>query len=102
MKKLISLCNKQFILNLNIKRKMMKKGKLVILLSVLLMLGGLNGFSQDPPPPPPPASHGQTTNQQSGGSAPLGSGIALLLAMGAAYGARKVYSFSKNKREKEE
>jgi hypothetical protein len=100
MKKLISLFKEQFILNLNINRKMMKKGKLIILLSVLLMLGGLNGFSQDPPPPP--ANHGQTTNQQSGGSAPLGSGIALLLAMGAAYGARKVYTFSKNKREKEE
>ncbi|GAB6278872.1 MAG: hypothetical protein STSR0006_08710 [Lentimicrobium sp.] len=100
MKKLISLFNKQFILNLNINRKMMKKGRLIILLSVLLMLGGLNGFSQDPPPPP--ANHGQTTDQQSGGSAPLGSGIALLLAMGAAYGARKVYTFSKNKREKEE
>jgi hypothetical protein len=101
MYKLISLCNEQFILNLNINRKMMKKGKLIILLSVLLMLGGLNGFSQDPPPLPP-ASHGETANQPRGGSAPLGSGIALLLAMGAAYGARKVYTFSKNKREKEE
>lgn len=39
-------------------------------------------------PPPPSGGHGQSSNQN-GGSAPLGSGLAILLTLGAGYGAYK-------------
>lgn len=40
---------------------------------------------------PPPPRHGMTDPVVPGGSAPVGEGIALLVALGAAYGIRKVY-----------
>ena len=43
------------------------------------------------PPPPPAGGHGQSGNQP-GGGAPIGSGIALLLSLGAAWGGKKVYT----------
>ncbi len=48
-------------------------------------------------PPPPPDDHGQEGDQTP--TAPIGSGMALLLAMGAAYGAKKVYDARKKIRE---
>jgi hypothetical protein len=48
-------------------------------------------LAQDPPPPPS-GGHGQTGNQSPpGGGTPIGSGLVLLLALGAAYGGKKVY-----------
>ncbi len=45
--------------------------------------------------PPPPDDYGQDGDQQ---PAPIGSGLAILLALGAAYGAKKVYDIrSQNK-----
>jgi hypothetical protein len=41
--------------------------------------------------PPPPLTHG-VGGDVPGGGAPVGEGVILLIAMGAAYGARKVYS----------
>ncbi len=41
---------------------------------------------------PPPPAHGTTDPNVPGGSAPVGEGMVLLIALGAAYGARKVYS----------
>jgi hypothetical protein len=41
--------------------------------------------------PPPPQTHG-VGGDVPGGGAPVGEGIIFLVAMGAAYGARKVYS----------
>jgi hypothetical protein len=41
--------------------------------------------------PPPPQTHG-VGGDVPGGGAPVGEGIVFLVAMGAAYGARKVYS----------
>ena len=45
-------------------------------------------------PPPPSATHGLSSNQPSGGGsgAPIGDGMFLLIALSAAYSARKVYS----------
>jgi len=48
-------------------------------------------FSQNGDPPPPPGEHGQTGNQPVGGGATIGSGLFLMLLMGAGYGARKWY-----------
>ncbi len=58
------------------------------------MIGGIALMSQTPPPPPDnPSSGGGPV----GGGAAIGSGIAILLALGAGYGAKKVYDFRKKK-----
>ena len=46
-------------------------------------------------PPPPPDGHGGDTNQPAGNGAPIGSGVAILLALGAAYGGKKVWEYRK-------
>jgi hypothetical protein len=49
-------------------------------------------FAQgDPAPPPPPDQHGLSGNQPVGGGAPVGSGLTILLALGAAYGGKRLY-----------
>ena len=42
-------------------------------------------------PPLPPAQHGNSGNQPADGGAPIGDGMFLLIALSAAYSARKVY-----------
>ncbi len=49
-------------------------------------------------PPPPPPEHGETGNVP-GGGAPIGSGLAILLSLGAGYGAKKIYDYKKRKKE---
>ena len=62
--------------------------------AAFLMIGGIALMSQTPPPPPDnPSSGGGPV----GGGAAIGSGIAILLALGAGYGAKKVYDFRKKK-----
>jgi len=51
--------------------------------------------ADDPPPPPP---HGETGNVP-GGGAPIGSGLVILLSLGAGYGAKKFYNYRKKKKE---
>ena len=69
---------------------MIKKAKnYIVLLFVLL---SFNTFSQ-PLPPGYPNGHGQTNNQP-GGGAPIDGGLSILLLMGAAYGAKKVYNLN--------
>ena len=46
--------------------------------------------------PPPPGQHGEPGDQQ---PAPIGSGLVILAALGAAYGARKVYVARKKLQE---
>ena len=50
--------------------------------------------AQTPPPPNGGSTPGEGGNTPVGGGAPIGSGIAILLALGAGYGAKKVYDFS--------
>ncbi len=67
------------------------------LLITLFVLVTATMFSQAPPPPPP--DHG-TTGNQNGGNAPIGSGMVILIGLGAAYGARKLYHLNKESLEK--
>jgi len=55
------------------------------------------GFGDTSPPPPPPGGHGSNGNQVPGGGAPIGSGVALLIALGLGYGTKKVYDYKKHK-----
>jgi hypothetical protein len=43
------------------------------------------------PPHPPTTGHGVNGNQSPGGTAPVGSGISILLALGAMYAGKKVF-----------
>ena len=52
-------------------------------------------------PPPPNNNGGGSSNPPNGntpvgGGVPIGSGMALLIALGAAYGSKKVYDFRKH------
>jgi hypothetical protein len=59
----------------------------IILLFTLMVLCVSPVVAQNPPPPPPPP-HGQSGNVP-GGGAPIGEGLIMLVALGAAYGWRK-------------
>ena len=59
------------------------------LILALFMGWGFVAMAQGPPPPPP-GGHGQVGDQP-GGGAPIGSGMVLLLSLGAAWGGKKVY-----------
>jgi len=52
-------------------------------------------FAQTPPPPNGGGNPG-SGNTPVGGGAPISGGIAILLALGAAYGGKKVYDFRKS------
>lgn len=72
------------------------------ILAISLTLGLIIGISAISlaQPPNPPGNHGSTGNQSpSGGMAPIGSGIVMLLSMGAAYGAKRVFNARKKLEE---
>ncbi len=73
----------------------MKKISIIITLAAALTLS-INSFAQAPPPPPP--DHGSTGNQN-GGNAPIGSGLAILMGLGLAYGGKKLYDSRKENLE---
>lgn len=70
----------------------MKKYIKALLFTIVFSFFALSGMSQNPPPPPS-GGHGQSGNQQ-GGNAPVGSGMVILLGLGAAYGSKKVYDLN--------
>jgi hypothetical protein len=70
----------------------MKRYIAIMIIAVSFFITGQSAYSQVPPPPPS-GGHGQSGNQQSGGGAPIGGGLGILLALGAAYGGKKVLSY---------
>lgn len=44
-------------------------------------------------PPPPPGEHGESGNQPAGGGASITGGMGILLALGAAYGGKKIWDY---------
>ncbi len=66
------------------------------ILAIGLMLTGATllttTIKADNPPPPP--GHGETGNVPGGGN-PVGSGLLILLGLGAAYGGKKFYEMRK-------
>jgi hypothetical protein len=82
----------------NIENLRIMKNKFKIL-AIALTLGFIFGLSNiSIPQPPPPSGHGQTgdATPSGGGAAPIGSGLIIMLGMGAAYGSKKLYKGWKN------
>ena len=72
----------------------MKRQLIKLLLTGFLSLTLSIGLvAQDPPDPP--EEHGSGEDEEPGGDAPLGAGVYVLLALGAAYGGRKVYALKR-------
>lgn len=68
------------------------KKTIITILVIIASVTSTHLFAQAPPPPPP--DHGATGNQN-GGNAPVGSGIFILLGLGAVYGGKKIYDLKK-------
>lgn len=78
----------------------MKKAILNLIVVGLLIIVPVIMVSASAPPPPPPLGGGPGGSDiPIGGAAPVGSGLVLLLSMGAAYGAKKVYDARKKLEE---
>jgi hypothetical protein len=66
------------------------------ILTVTVFLLMFNSVTNAQAPPPPEGSGGVSGNGNvPGGGAPIGSGLIILMVLGAGYGAKKVYSFRK-------
>ncbi len=78
---------------------MKKKILNTLAITAFLLIG--NGLLAQAPPPPP-ADHGEGGNQPAGGSGSLTGGIGILMALGAAYGGRKLYKAFQSEDEKAE
>ncbi|MHC1776467.1 MAG: hypothetical protein AB9834_13775 [Lentimicrobium sp.] len=77
---------------------MKRKIKLVLITLAMLLFVGLSvGVAQGPPPPP--AEHGMSGNKEPGKGAPIGTGIALMTGLFAAYGAKRAWDARKKLEE---
>ena len=76
------------------------KNKIYSLLTAILFAFSISALAQTPPPPNgnggDPTGGGHTPV---GGGAPIGSGLIILMTLGAAYGTKKVYDFRKRRLE---
>ncbi len=71
----------------------------ISLLIVLFTLFAVAGYTQPPPPPGGSGGTGNSSSNKIGGSGPVGSGLFILLGLGAAYGGKKFYDIRKSKEE---
>ena len=86
------ICNE--VKNISSGRSILLHGKKILLLIIVLFITVI-AFAQDPPPPPPGGD--PTGDPPLGGGAPIGSGLFILLGLGAAYGGKKIYDLKKKK-----
>lgn len=77
------------------------KAKINKTLAIIGLIMLSTGAFAQVPPPPPGGGHGGSGNQE-GGGAPIGSGIGILLGLGAAYGSKKIYKVWKDKQDLED
>jgi hypothetical protein len=78
----------------------MKTKKLVSIIGISLFCLLFNPAFADGPPPPP-SGHGNSGNAtppSGGGGAPIDGGLSILLALAAAFGAKKVYDIRKKEK----
>ncbi len=69
--------------------------KILITTALIFTVSALS--AQVPPPPNNGGGAPSGSNGPVGGGAPVGGGLVILLAMGAAYGGKKIYDFRKKK-----
>jgi hypothetical protein len=74
----------------------MKKAIKNILIVAFLMTAPLFLLAQNPPHPNGGSAPTSGTNTPVGGGAPIDGGLIMLIAMGSAYGAKKVWKFRKD------
>ncbi|MEI6888767.1 MAG: PID-CTERM protein-sorting domain-containing protein [Bacteroidales bacterium] len=74
----------------------MKKFIYLTMITFLLILS-IAVMADGPPPPPPDSGSGGTPV-----GAPIDGGLGILLAMGAAYGGKKLYKARKDRKKEEE
>ena len=75
----------------------MKKNIKILAIALLMAVATfISSIAKADDPPPPPPGHGETGNVP-GGGAPIGSGLFILLGLGAAYGGKKIYDYKKKK-----
>jgi hypothetical protein len=77
----------------------MKKVILNLIISGLFVVVPVIIASASSPPPPPPPGGGGGSTPIGGGAAPIGSGLVILISMGAAYGTKKVFDARKRLEE---
>ena len=75
----------------------MKKIIFQLLIIVALIFQSINIANAQEPPPPPPGGHDLNGNQEKGNGAPIGSGLLIMLGLGAGYGLKKFYDTRKKK-----
>jgi len=68
---------------------------LPIIIGITINLSTLS--AQTPPPPNGGDTPEEGGNTPVGGGAPIGGGLLILVALGAGYGAKKVYDFRRQK-----
>ncbi len=74
-----------------------------LLIGLIISICSVSLNAQSGGPPPPPGGHGSGNDFNSpGGGAPIGSGVGILLVLGAAYGGRKIYKFMKERESLDE
>lgn len=73
--------------------------KILLLVFIIIAFTSVDIFAQIPNPPSAP-NHNTTDNTDgNGGGAPIGSGLFILLGLGAAYGGIKTYQFYQKKKK---
>ena len=65
----------------------------ILLVSFFLLVFQFALFAQEPPPPPSGGGQSGDGNVP-GGGAPIGSGLAIMLLLGAAYGSKKLLNLN--------
>jgi len=75
-------------------KKIVLKSKIRAFFTVLFFALAVIAFGQGAPPPPD--THGSNVDEGAGGGAPIGSGLVVLLSLGAAYGGRRIYDWKKS------
>jgi len=68
-------------------------GTAIIILLTINFLTINFSFAQTPPPPNGNGGAPSGNNTPVGGGAPIGGGLLILVALGAGYGAKKVYAY---------
>jgi hypothetical protein len=71
----------------------------MLCIGITLLTINLSAQTQSPPAPNNGNNPTQNGNTPVGGGAPLGSGLLVLMALGAAYGSKKVFELKTKERE---